>query len=151
MPTGQPFDENAREQFLLLVSEGMSIATAATSLGFRPKTVKRHLQDDAEFRAALDEAEDLALGRVEDVVYREAVDHSSAWAVKMWLTNRAPRGRWVDERDRGAGSHGPSIGSPELIIGAMREMLTDGSTRESAIVAVRSVPLPAIETTGAEV
>lgn len=151
MPIGQPFTDDDKEAFLeLIASKGKSIATAAMEIGFSPRTVKRHLQDDADFRAMLEEAEDIALGRVEDVVYEEATKHHQAWAVKMWLTNRGPRGRWVDERDRGAGQSSGGIGSPELIIGAMREMLTDGTTREGAIVAVRSVPLPVIEAVGSE-
>lgn len=151
MPIGTPFGPDDREAFLELVAnQGLSIASAATELGFSPRTVKRHLQDDVEFREALAEAEEIALGRVEDVVYSEAVDHHSAWAVKLWLANRAPRGRWVDERDRNAGSPGGGISSPTLITAAIREALTDGTTRDSAIVALTSVPLPAIETTGRE-
>jgi len=151
MPTGRPFTDDDREQFLELVAaKGMSIPTAAMAIGFTPTTVKRHLKDEPEFREALSEAEGIALGRVEDVVYEEATKHHQAWAVKMWLTNRAERGRWVDERDRGSGGGGNPMGSPALIVGAMREVLTDGTTRDFAVAAVMEVPLPAIEVASRE-
>jgi len=151
MPIGQPFTDDDKEAFLeLIASKGKSIATAAMEIGFSPRTVKRHLQDDADFRAMLEEAEDIALGRVEDVVYEEATKHHSAWAVKMWLTNRAPGGGWWDARSPAAGQVGAGGAQPAILFGAIREALADGTTRESAIGAITTVPLPAIETSAVD-
>ena len=151
MPVGQPFTREDKEAICEMVSEkGVSLPTAASELGLSIRTVKRHLQDDAEFREMLADAEETALGRVEDVVYREAVDHQQAWAVKMWLTNRAPRGRWVDERDRGAGRGGPDVAIGTVIFGAVRETLTEGDTADRVADSLLGVPLP-IEATATEV
>lgn len=144
MPIGQPFTDDDKEAFLeLIASKGKSIATAAMEIGFSPRTVKRHLQDDADFRAMLEEAEDIALGRVEDVVYEEATKHHSAWAVKMWLTNRAPRGRWVDDRSPAAGQVGGGGGNqPAIIVAAIREAVMAPDSHAVAVNALTSVPLP---------
>lgn len=149
MPTGQPFTDDTRDAIVEMVSQGTSLATAAEQVGFSLRTVKRHLQDDEQFRAELHEAESVAVGRVEDVLYEAAVKHKEAWAVKMWLTNRADRGRWVDERDRGAGrqSGGEIVGGAVIV--AVREVLTGGDT-STATDALMSVPLPAIDVTSRE-
>lgn len=121
---------------------GSSPATAAETLGFTWRTVKDHLQRDFEFREALVEAQDVATARIEDRLYREA-EGGNLGAIKMWLTNRSEKGRWVDERDRGAGgAHGGALGGAAMIVGAVREVLSDVTQRDAAIATLMAVPLP---------
>lgn len=149
MSAGVAFDTTYREMFLMEIAAGKSMSTAAEIAGYSPRTVKRHLESDAEFRADYAEAQEVATGKVEDVLYERATKGGGdLGAIKFWLANRGERGRWVDERDRGAGG-GQQIASPTLIIGAMREMLTDPTTQQGAVAAILSVPLP-IETTATE-
>lgn len=144
MPSGVPFDDAQKDRLLQLVAEkGMHPATAAETIGFTWGTVKEHLIEDVLFRDALGDAQELALARVEDKLYDEAL-HGNLGAIKMWLTNRAPRGRWVDERDRGSG-HAGGAAPPALVIGAVRELVLQGDTREVTVDALLSAPLPMIE------
>lgn len=149
MPTGQPFTETDRDAICEMVSNGVSLSTAAEQVGFSLRTVRRHLQGDDEFRQMLLEAEQIATGRVEDVLYEAATKHKEAWAVKMWLTNRSEQGRWVDERDRGAGRGGGEITGGAVIV-AVREVLTGSQDTTVATDALMSVPLPAIEVASRE-
>lgn len=143
MPAGSPFDQKQKDRLLELVrTKGLHPATAAETLGFTWRTVKEHLQKDVAFRGDLVEAQEVALARIEDRLYLDAV-HGSLGAIKMYLTNRSEKGRWVDERDRGAGgAHGGALGTPAVIIGTVREVLMDGDTRDTAIATLLSVPLP---------
>lgn len=150
MPSGVPFDDEQKDRVLRLVAEkGMHPATAAEKIGFTWGTVKEHLLEDELFRDAFAEAQELALARVEDKLYDEAI-HGNLGAIKMWLTNRAPRGRWVDERDRGAGGRG-GLGDPSLVLAGVREMLTSPDGGTAVIDRLVAVPLPtAIEATATE-
>lgn len=143
MTAGHPFGPAEKAGLIDIVQRtGSSPATAAETLGFTWRTVKDHLQRDIEFREALVEAQDVATARIEDRLYREA-EGGNLGAIKMWLTNRSEKGRWVDERDRGAGgAHGGALGTPAVIIGTVREVLMDGDTRDTAIATLLSVPLP---------
>lgn len=150
MPSGVPFDDEQKDRVLRLVAEkGMHPATAAESIGFTWSTVKEHLNNDDLFRNAFAEAQELALARIEDKLYDEAL-HGNLGAIKMWLTNRAPRGRWVDERDRGAGARG-GIGDPALVLAGVREMLTTSDGGSAMVDTLLAVPIPAaIEATATE-
>ena len=151
MPSGVPFDDEQKARLLRLVGEkGMHPATAAETIGFTWGTVKDHLAGDTEFLNAFNEAQELSIARVEDKLYEEAVQHGNLGAIKMILTNRAPRGRWVDERDRGAGGRG-GLGDPSLVLAGVREMLTSPEGGTAVVERLVAVPLPgAIETTATD-
>lgn len=150
MPSGVPFDDEQKDRVLRLVAEkGLHPATAAEQVGFTWGTVKEHLLEDEMFRAAFAEAQEMALARIEDKLYDEAI-HGNLGAIKMWLTNRAPRGRWVDERDRGAGGRG-GLGDPSIVLAGVREMLTSPEGGTAVIDRLVAVPLPgAIEATATD-
>lgn len=150
MPSGVPFDDEQKGRLLRLVAEkGMHPATAAESIGFTWGTVKDHLNEDVLFRDAFVEAQEIALARIEDKLYDEAL-HGNLGAIKMFLTNRAPRGRWVDERDRGAGGRG-GLGDPSIVLAGVREMLTSPEGGTAVIDRLVAVPLPgAIEATATD-
>lgn len=150
MPSGVPFDDEQKDRVLRLVAEkGLHPATAAEQVGFTWATVKEHLLTDDLFREAFADAQEMALARIEDKLYDEAL-HGNLGAIKMWLTNRAPRGRWVDERDRGAGGRG-GLGDPTLVLAGVREMLTAADGGTAVVDTLVAVPLPgAIEATATE-
>lgn len=143
MASGQPFDDTLKDRMLRLVAEkGLHPATAGEEVGVTWATVKRHLAEDELFREALFEAQEMALARIEDKLYDEAL-HGNLGAIKMWLTNRAPRGRWVDERDRGAGAIGPGVQGE--VVGALRELVSGAADRGSTIDSLLSTPLPVVD------
>lgn len=151
MPSGVPFDDEQKARLLRLVGEkGLHPATAAEQIGFTWGTVKSHLESDSGFREAFVEAQEVSIARVEDKLYEQAIEYGNLGAIKMILTNRAPRGRWVDERDRGAGGRG-GLTDPTLVLAGVREMLSSPEGGSSVVDTLVAVPLPgAIEATATE-
>lgn len=151
MASGVPFDDTQKDRLLRLVGEkGLHPATAAEQIGFTWGTVKSHLESDSGFREAFVEAQEVSIARVEDELYKQAVEYGNLGAIKMILTNRAPRGRWVDERDRGAGGRG-GLGDPSIVLAGVREMLTSPEGGTAVIDRLVAVPLPgAIEATATD-
>lgn len=151
MPVGVKMTERDRRRFLEEVRNQHHPMIAAELVGFSWGTVKEALAEDHEFRVALDEAQEYQVAKVEDQLFDEA-GHGAAWAIKMILTNRGPKGRWMDERSRAAAQLPSGDGglSTQVVMGAMREVLADGSTRESALAILSSVPLPGMDVAPAE-
>lgn len=143
MPSGEPFADHHRDAFLSYVRAGKAPRTAAGLVGFSWRTVKRHLEADDEFRADFADAEMHPIAEIEDALFDEAKG-GNLGAMRFFLTNRAPH-RWADERTRAAGAghvgSGESGTAPEILVGAVREALTEGS-RERTVGVLLAVPLP---------
>lgn len=145
------FGPTEKQRFINLISTGRPPALAAEDVGVTWATVRKHLREDPEFGAQVEQATLIVDSRVQEVAYDAAVsgdDMASTW---KWLERRQ-RSEWADTKNVQHTVSGPGGGPVMLgaVVGqALREVLTDPETRTEALALARQ--LPAIEATATEV
>lgn len=145
------FGEKEKRRYVSIVSSGRPPALAAEDVGVTWATVRKHLREDPEFGAEVEQATLIVDARVQEVAYDAAVsgdDMASTW---KWLERRQ-RHEWADTKNVQHTVSGPGGGPVMLgaVVGqALREVLTAPETRESALALAREIP--AIEATATEV
>ncbi len=104
MPDGEftfeKFDQERREQYLKLVSEGVGLHKAAYASGVSHELVRQYKFRYPEFVKLERAAQQLANGEVESALFRNATIKLNVVAQLAWLYNRCP-GRWKDKRNVG--------------------------------------------------
>lgn len=86
--------EELKVHFLSQIANGKGLTTAADRCGTSRRRIQYLIETDEEFREEYFHALDLCDERVEESVYRNAID-GSFQDRKFWLVNRR-RERWVD-------------------------------------------------------
>ena len=137
------FGEKEKRRYVSIVSTGRPPALAAEDVGVTWATVRKHLREDPEFGADVEQATLIVDARVQEVAYDAAVsgdDMASTW---KWLERRQ-RHEWADTKNVQHTVSGPG-GGPVMVgalVGeALRGVLVAPDTRESALQLARSVPI----------
>lgn len=86
------FSLERQRQYLDAIARGTGRSDAAKLVGVTRQTVKNLRDQDPDFAAAEDEAEQLCCDLVEESLF-ESARSGNIEAIKVWLFNRAP-GRW---------------------------------------------------------
>jgi len=90
------FTEERKKAYLELLRGGGRRHASARAIGISPWTAVNHMNNDPEFRAAVEQAEMEANENVENALY-EAALAGNVTAIQVWLYNRAA-GLWSDKR-----------------------------------------------------
>lgn len=137
------FGATEKQRFVNLISTGRPPALAAEDVGVTWATVRKHLREDPEFGAQVEQATLIVDSRVQEVAYDAAVsgdDMASTW---KWLERRR-RHEWADTKNVQHTVSGPG-GGPVMVgalVGeALRGVLVAPDTRDSALQLARSVPI----------
>lgn len=137
------FGATEKQRFVNLISTGRPPAFAAEDVGVTWATVRKHLREDPEFGAQVEQATLIVDSRVQEVAYDAAVsgdDMASTW---KWLERRQ-RSEWADTKNVQHTVSGPG-GGPVMVgalVGeALRGVLVAPDTRDSALQLARSVPI----------
>ena len=137
------FGATEKQRFVNLISTGRPPALAAEDVGVTWATVRKHLREDPEFGAQVEQATLIVDSRVQEVAYDAAVsgdDMASTW---KWLERRQ-RSEWADTKNVQHTVSGPG-GGPVMVgalVGeALRGVLVAPDTRDSALQLARSVPI----------
>lgn len=137
------FGATEKQRFVNLISTGRPPALAAEDVGVTWQTVRKHLREDPEFGAQVEQATLIVDSRVQEVAYDAAVsgdDMASTW---KWLERRQ-RHEWADTKNVQHTVSGPG-GGPVMVgalVGeALRGVLVAPETRDSALQLARSVPI----------
>jgi predicted transcriptional regulator len=137
------FGPTEKQRFVNLTSTGRPPALAAEDVGVTWATVRKHLREDPEFGAQVEQATLIVDSRVQEVAYDAAVsgdDMASTW---KWLERRQ-RHEWADTKNVQHTVSGPG-GGPVMVgalVGeALRGVLVAPDTRDSALQLARSVPI----------
>lgn len=95
-----------QDRFLSIYEESCNITTAARAVGIGRRTVYREKARNAEFRAAMAEAEEVAVANLEEVAYQRAVDSSDTLLIFLLKANRPAKYRErVDVKHGGTIKH----------------------------------------------
>ncbi len=98
-PTGRvaKFGPKKREVYFEALREGARRTAAARAAGISSEWVRRTRKDDPLFAEQESQAELDANERVEDAMFRTALD-GNVTAMQVWLYNRMPD-PWADKRN----------------------------------------------------
>lgn len=139
--TGRAFSERDKGRYVRLIAKGVDKVAAAEKIGFAYSTVKRHLKDDESFASMVEDARDEVTDRVEAKLQTLALEKENLGAITYWLENTRPD-RWRNTKTIKTELSGPGGGPIQLVQAttiALREVLSDPSTRAAAIGMVRSI------------
>lgn len=124
-------DDFEKMDVCTMIREGRGVAAALASIGKFPNDLHAALTADQEF----DQSFQMALAVRDEAV--EAALHAKALkgnvtAMKFWLANRRP-GEWAETRTvRHTGEVGGEV-TVRHTVTALRELLTEGATRDDAV------------------
>jgi hypothetical protein len=138
--TGRAFTSRDKGRFVRLVARGVSKPAAAEKVGFRWATVRKHLKEDPAFAEMVADAEDELVDKVAAVPVQKALDGNLAAAIFV-LTNKRPH-EWRDAkviRQEHSGPGGGPIQIVQATVIALKEVLTDESTRAAALDLVDAI------------
>lgn len=107
------FGARKRAAYLEALRTGSLRGAAAASVGVNRETVRRAYNEDAEFAAAVEQAELDANELVENALY-QAAQAGNVIACQVWLYNRQPE-RWKDQRNLKAELTGKD-GEPLIVV-----------------------------------
>jgi hypothetical protein len=93
------FGPKKREVYFQALREGARRTAAAKAAGISSEWVRRTRKDDPHFAEQESEAELDANERVEDAMFKSALE-GNVTAMQVWLYNRMPD-RWADRRKAG--------------------------------------------------
>ena len=91
------FDSIKKAEYLEQLRNGHTRGYAATLTGVGRQTIYDHIKKDKGFGAAISEAEDDAIAKVENALF-EAANSGNVTAIQVFLYNRNPK-RWADRRN----------------------------------------------------
>lgn len=101
------FGPEKQKAFCELLAQGVRRQAAAKKVGIVPETYRRHMKEDTEFKAMVDEAEMEANELVENALFNSALEGNFN-AQRFWLVNKAPE-RWSDKQNVKITNDGESI------------------------------------------
>jgi len=91
-----------RQVILELLSQGCRPMQAAKAVGVTSSTMRRHLNDDPDWREAVEQAQREAVELAEQALWKLAIGETTGVpqfeALRLWLMNRAPD-QWKDPRN----------------------------------------------------
>lgn len=90
------FGERKKEKFIEYMLDGMRPMLAAQAVNISWSTVKKHIQDDENFRNRVYEAEMTNNEKVEDALFQAAISQNVR-AIEIWLERRDPD-RWGSKK-----------------------------------------------------
>lgn len=144
MGQGVPFDDLAKRRFIAVIRRRPGRQHAAEQIGMTWRTVKKHLAEDADFAAAVDEAENLMFELIENEVFDQALDGNLAAAKEVLHNFRSHR--WKDQQVLRHEISGPG-GGPILVAQGLsqglRDALTTTTSRESMVAMIADIPTTA--------
>ena len=114
------FDDIKKAEYIKLISSGVRRGIAAKAVGVTRQTISVHMQNDAEFKKTVSEAELDADEPVENALY-ESAKSGNVVAIQVWLYNRQPEA-WADKRKVQTEISGPNGGPIEMSL-SMEEKL----------------------------
>lgn len=91
-----------------LAAEGRNQTQIAAMLGVSPDTLTRRKQEDPAVADALREGAEMAIGNVENVLYKMAVSGQNVAATIYYLKCRCPE-RWNDRQNIDLTAHGAPV------------------------------------------
>lgn len=146
---GKPMpNEEERAAFVALLAERKSRATAAGSLGYLQGSFETLMKQDPDFAEQVIGAEQQALGSLEDTLLETA--HGGNVTALLASLKALNPSKWGDKTQH---THTGPGGGPIQVAGAvtfaLREVLTDPTTRPEALALAREIP--PIEATAVEV
>lgn len=122
-------DVRKRKYLKLLADKGMGLVAAAHAVGVNISTVEAHRNEQPEFDEAVTHAQMDANGKVQNALYKGAIEGNTT-AAQVWLYNRDPN-NWRDKRN--IGLEGPGGGPIEVTWNQiLRESIQEDEKNESA-------------------
>lgn len=83
------FNEKRRETVLESLRQGVTRGRAAEAAGIARSTLYQHMKDDSDFAQAVKDAEECAIDKVEDALWRKAVSGHPTCMI-FYLKNKRP-------------------------------------------------------------
>lgn len=145
----RPFDDAAKSRFVELIKRGRPPALAAEDISYSWRTIQRHIKEDAEFAAEIEQAIMVVDARVQETAYDLATSGEHPASTWKWLEarRRDEFGTSTNVQHTVTGPGGGPIQLAAVTVQAFREVLIGGDTRPAALALVGEVPIIEVEGT----